>query len=54
MQRQIDDQLAMALLGGGIVDGDTVRVEVAPGGDSLTVTRFDVVEPEAEVLDDLP
>jgi ATP-dependent Clp protease ATP-binding subunit ClpB len=54
MQRQIDDKLAMALLGGEIVDGDTVRVDVAPDGDGLTVVRFDVVDPEAEVLDDRP
>jgi len=54
MQRQIDDQLAMALLGGEIVDGDTVRVDVAADGDGLTVVRFDVVDPDAETLDDLP
>jgi ATP-dependent Clp protease ATP-binding subunit ClpB len=54
MQRQIDDKLAMALLGGEIVDGDTVRVDVAADGDALTVVRFDVVDPDAETLDDLP
>jgi ATP-dependent Clp protease ATP-binding subunit ClpB len=54
MQRQIDDKLAMALLGGQIVDGDTVRVDVAADGDALTVVRFDVVDPDAETLDDLP
>jgi ATP-dependent Clp protease ATP-binding subunit ClpB len=38
MQREIDDRLARALLGGDIVDGDTVRVDL--DGDALTVTRF--------------
>ncbi|WP_370544957.1 ATP-dependent Clp protease ATP-binding subunit [Frigoribacterium sp. VKM Ac-2530] len=54
MQRQIDDQLAMALLGGSIADGDTVRVDVAADGEALTVERFEVSEPDAETLDDLP
>jgi ATP-dependent Clp protease ATP-binding subunit ClpB len=54
MQRQIDDKLAMALLGGEIVDGDTVRVDVADGGEGLTVARHDVVEPTPDDLDDLP
>jgi len=53
MQRQIDDQLAMALLGGTIEDGDAVRVDVAEGGEGLTVQRFDVADPEADVLADL-
>jgi ATP-dependent Clp protease ATP-binding subunit ClpB len=53
MQRQIDDQLAMALLGGSIVDGDTVLVDVAPDGESLSVAQQVVAEPSAEVLDDL-
>ncbi|WP_371741049.1 ATP-dependent Clp protease ATP-binding subunit [Frigoribacterium sp. CFBP 13729] len=53
MQRQIDDQLAMALLGGSIVDGDTVLVDVAPDGESLSVVQQVVGEPSAEVLDDL-
>jgi len=53
MQRQIDDQLAMALLGGSVVDGDTVLVDVAPDGDSLVVTSQVVDEPSAETLDDL-
>ncbi|ROP73570.1 ATP-dependent Clp protease ATP-binding subunit ClpB [Frigoribacterium sp. PhB116] len=53
MQRQIDDQLAMALLGGSIADGDTVLVDVAPDGESLSVVQQVVGEPSAEVLDDL-
>jgi len=53
MQRQIDDQLAMALLGGSIVDGDTVLVDVAADGQALTVVQQDDVEPSAETLDDL-
>ncbi|SJM61965.1 ATP-dependent Clp protease ATP-binding subunit [Agrococcus casei] len=38
MQREIDDRLARALLGGEIRDGDTVMVDVAADGDALTVT----------------
>ncbi|TFD90041.1 ATP-dependent Clp protease ATP-binding subunit [Cryobacterium serini] len=37
MQREIDDRLARALLSGDIRDGDTVLVELAEGGDALTV-----------------
>jgi ATP-dependent Clp protease ATP-binding subunit ClpB len=42
MQRQIDDQLARAILAGEVHDGDTVRVDIAPDGESLVVTPFDV------------
>ncbi len=42
MQRQIDDNLARALLGGEIVDGDTVLVEVAPDGQELAVSKSDL------------
>ena len=41
MQREIDDTLAKALLGGEIRDGDTVLVGVADDGDGLTVARLD-------------
>ncbi|ROP74824.1 ATP-dependent Clp protease ATP-binding subunit [Curtobacterium sp. PhB115] len=44
MQRQIDDQLARAILGGEVRDGDTVRVDVADGGDALTVEPFELAE----------
>ncbi|GGE93312.1 ATP-dependent Clp protease ATP-binding subunit [Mycetocola zhadangensis] len=37
MQTEIDDRLAMALLGGAIRDGDTVRVDLDAAADSLTV-----------------
>jgi len=42
MQRQIDDQLARALLAGDVRDGDAVRVDVADGGNGLSVERFDI------------
>ena len=42
MQRQIDDALAKALLTGQIRDGDVVRVEVAPDGESLVVDRAEL------------
>ncbi|PYY39113.1 ATP-dependent Clp protease ATP-binding subunit [Curtobacterium sp. MCPF17_046] len=44
MQRQIDDQLARAILAGDVRDGDTVRVDVSPGGEQLTVEPFEVGE----------
>jgi ATP-dependent Clp protease ATP-binding subunit ClpB len=37
MQHEIDDRLATALLAGEVRDGDLVRVDIAPDGDSLTV-----------------
>ncbi|SDY75074.1 ATP-dependent Clp protease ATP-binding subunit [Herbiconiux ginsengi] len=37
MQHEIDDKLATALLSGTVRDGDTVRVDVAPDGDGLSV-----------------
>ena len=38
MQHEIDDRLATALLGGTVRDGDRVLVDLAEGGDGLTVT----------------
>ena len=40
MQHEIDDALARAILSGTITDGDVVRVDVAPAGDDLVVTRM--------------
>ena len=37
MQKQIDDQLARAILSGTVRDGSTVRVDVAPDGEGLVV-----------------
>ena len=42
VQSAIGDQLAKALLSGDVLDGSTVRVDVAPGGDRL------VLEPAAD------
>jgi len=64
IQSEIQDRLAMALLSGGVHDGDTVRVDVAADGASLVLTSTgpepesgqagagddDVIE--AELLDD--
>ncbi|WP_144710013.1 ATP-dependent Clp protease ATP-binding subunit [Curtobacterium pusillum] len=44
MQRQIDDRLARAILSGEVRDGDTVRVDVAAGGDELVVEPFELAE----------
>ncbi|MTE24119.1 ATP-dependent Clp protease ATP-binding subunit [Microbacterium sp. ZXX196] len=38
IQKEIQDRLAMAILSGGIHDGDTVRVDVAPEGTHLALT----------------
>jgi ATP-dependent Clp protease ATP-binding subunit ClpB len=42
MQNEIDDRLATALLGGSIRDGETVLVDLADDGESLTVTATPV------------
>ena len=44
MQRQIDDQLARAILSGDVRDGDTVRVDVADDGEALVVEPFELAE----------
>jgi ATP-dependent Clp protease ATP-binding subunit ClpB len=48
MQREIDDRLARELLAGDIRDGDAVRVDLAPDGDGLTVSRAWSDEPGDE------
>jgi ATP-dependent Clp protease ATP-binding subunit ClpB len=45
MQHEIDDRLARALLTGDIRDGDRVMVELAPDGESLTVSRAEAATP---------
>ncbi|MBW9095726.1 AAA family ATPase [Microbacterium jejuense] len=60
IQSEIQDRLAMALLSGGVRDGDVVRVDVAADGSQLVLTSDgpsssaaaddDVIE--AELLDD--
>ncbi|WIE76087.1 AAA family ATPase [Curtobacterium sp. MCSS17_007] len=44
MQRQIDDQLARAILAGDVRDGDTVRVDVSDDGEALVVEPFELAE----------
>ncbi|MFC5929809.1 AAA family ATPase [Cryobacterium melibiosiphilum] len=51
MQREIDDRLARELLGGGIRDGDVVRVDLAADGDSLSVAAS-VPAASDDALDD--
>ena len=41
MQHEIDDQLARAILGGSIQDGDVVRVDVRDDGEALVVGRME-------------
>ncbi|MDT0182046.1 AAA family ATPase [Microbacterium sp. ARD31] len=60
IQSEIQDRLAMALLSGGVHDGDVVRVDVAVDGSQLVLTSSDPTpaEPgeddviEAELLDE--
>ncbi len=53
IQSEIQDRLAMALLSGGVRDGDVVRVDVEASGSSLVLTsdgpQEDIVE--AELID---
>ncbi|WP_125133133.1 AAA family ATPase [Microbacterium sp. 10M-3C3] len=51
IQSEIQDRLAMALLAGGVRDGDLVRVDVAPDGASLAL-RSDGPAAAAEATDD--
>ncbi|UOW02103.1 AAA family ATPase [Agrococcus sp. SCSIO52902] len=58
MQREIDDRLARALLGGVVRDGDTVVVDVAPGGSGLWVGPAGAERPaqwsfDADTVDDV-
>ena len=59
IQSEIQDRLAMAILGGGVRDGDLVRVDVATDGSGLVLTSEGQAETtvtddviEAELLDD--
>ena len=63
IQSEIQDRLAMAILAGGVRDGDTVRVDVAADGSSLVLTSAGPTAPtapdssdddviEAEILED--
>ena len=52
MQTEIDDKLATAILSGAVRDGDTVRVDLAPDGDSLSVAAAPVLVVDPADLDD--
>ncbi|MEO6826841.1 MAG: AAA family ATPase [Microbacteriaceae bacterium] len=45
MQNEIDNRLASALLAGTVRDGDMVRVDLSPDGESLTVASVPVPVP---------
>ncbi len=47
IQSEIQDRLAMALLSGGVRDGDLVRVDVASDGSSLVLTSAGAAPSEA-------
>ncbi|HSP52352.1 MAG TPA: AAA family ATPase [Cryobacterium sp.] len=52
MQTEIDDQLATAILSGAVRDGDTVRVDLAPDGESLHVASAPLLVVDPADLDD--
>ncbi|TFC91387.1 ATP-dependent Clp protease ATP-binding subunit [Cryobacterium sp. TMT3-29-2] len=52
MQTEIDDKLATAILSGAVRDGDTVRVDLAPDGDSLSVASAPLLVSDPVDLDD--
>jgi len=52
IQSEIQDRLAMALLAGGVHDGDVVRVDVAADGSSLVLTSDGPSAPPAGEDDD--
>ncbi|TFB88954.1 AAA family ATPase [Cryobacterium algoricola] len=52
MQTEIDDRLATAILSGKVRDGDTVLVDLAADGDSLTVTPAPAAPVPAHPLDE--
>ena len=52
IQSEIQDRLAMALLSGGVRDGDVVRVDVAADGSSLVLTSDGPAAPDAVAEDD--
>ena len=53
IQSEIQDRLAMALLSGGVHDGDLVRVDVAADGSQLVLTAT-AAEPVASDSSDFP
>jgi ATP-dependent Clp protease ATP-binding subunit ClpB len=52
IQSEIQDRLAMAILSGGVRDGDVVRVDVAADGSSLVLTSDGPAAPDAVAEDD--
>ncbi len=52
IQSEIQDRLAMAILAGGVRDGDTVRVDVAADGSSLVLTSAGPTAPAASEASD--
>ncbi|WP_104100041.1 ATP-dependent Clp protease ATP-binding subunit [Cryobacterium sp. M96] len=52
MQTEIDDRLATAILSGAVRDGETVRVDLAPDGESLSVASAPLLVVDPADLDD--
>ena len=52
IQSEIQNRLAMALLSGGVHDGDVVRVDVAADGSSLVLTSDGPAAASESPMDD--
>jgi len=52
IQSEVQDRLAMAILAGGVHDGDLVKVDVASDGESLVLTSAGPADEQGDVDDD--
>ncbi|WP_396644273.1 ATP-dependent Clp protease ATP-binding subunit [Microbacterium sp.] len=53
IQSEVQDRLAMAILAGGVHDGDLVKVDVASDGESLVLTSAGPAAEQGDVDDDV-
>ncbi len=53
IQSEVQDRLAMAILAGGVHDGDLVKVDVASDGESLVLTSAGPADAQGDVDDDV-
>ncbi|WP_431796096.1 ATP-dependent Clp protease ATP-binding subunit [Microbacterium enclense] len=53
IQSEVQDRLAMAILAGGVYDGDVVKVDVASDGESLVLTSAGPAGEQGDLDDDV-
>ncbi|WP_082823055.1 ATP-dependent Clp protease ATP-binding subunit [Microbacterium sp. T32] len=53
IQSEVQDRLAMAILAGGVRDGDLVKVDVASDGESLVLTSAGPADEQGDLDDDV-